>query len=367
MALRDLFKKRTRTPSTDGTGRVGAGVPSYLSSPWASTSPEALVYADIFGEGEGPLANRHTRLDAMKVPAIMAARNRVIEHLAGRPIVDYLTVNTAGMKPGEQVDETSGRVLAQPDWMTRTDDPLSMSPHQRLVNTLDDLIFDGMSLWAVTREGGEIGRAMHVPFGWWSLTPDGEVVFDGETTNPDEVILIPGPHAGLLNLAQDTIQGGLDIERAWRSRARNPAPTMVLREREDNGMTPEEAKPYVEAVAQARRNPDGAVMFIPYKIELEIPAAGSIDHLESARNAIRLDVASYFDFTAQGVEASKAQSTLTYETAEQAEQQTADRMAFWSEPIEARLSMDDVVPTGHRVRFDFTDINRSTTGTPTED
>lgn len=352
MAIRDLFKKRTGTPGTDGTARSGAGVPMYLRSPHATTSPELLVYADIFGEGEGPLAGRFTRAEAMKVPAIMAARNRVIEHLAGRPLVDY---------------HATGRSDPQPTWLQRTDNRLAMSPYQRMVETLDDLIFEGMSLWAVTRDTTGISEALHVPFGWWSISPEGEITFDDKPAPADEVILIPGPHRGLLNIAQDTIRGGLDLERAWRSRARNPAPTMVLREREDNGMTLEEAKPYVEAVAQARRNPDGAVMFLPYRIELEIPATGTVDHLETARNAIRLDVAGYFDFTAQGIEASKNQSTLTYETAEQAEQQTADRMAFWSEPIEARLSMDDVVPRGHRVRFDFTDSNRSTTGTPAED
>lgn len=349
MALRDLFTKR-KGSSLD-LDQI-AGAPRYVRSPHATGTPEALVYADVFGDSEH-FGNTLTRADAMRVPAIATARNRVIEQLAGRPLVSYAT---------------TGRNSSQPAWMARTDNRLSMSPHQRMVETLDDLIFNGMSLWAVQRGAdGAILEALHVPMDWWQLDPNGGVVFDGELAPADQVVLIPGPHRGLLNVAQDTIRGGMDLEKAWRARAKNPVPNIILKERDDNGMTLEEAKPYVDAVAAARQNPNGAVMFVPFKIDIEIPAGGNTDHLESARNAIRLDVAGYFDLSAQGIEAAKNQSTLTYETAETAEAQTADRMKFWSEPIEARLSMDDVVPRGHRTRFDFTDINRSTTGTPTED
>lgn len=369
MGIRDLFKKRTGKHGTGSeVSRTGTVLPAYVRSPWATSTPEALVYADVFGDSAEHFGGGLTRAEAMRVPAIAAARNRVIEHLAGRPLVDYLHVNTQGMRADEQVHEGSERVIKQPTWMTRTDNPLSMSPHQRMLETLDDLIFDGMSLWAVNRgTGGLITEAMHVPREWWQVGPDGAVTVDGEPAPADQVVLIPGPHRGLLNIAQDTIRAGLDLERAWRSRARNPAPNVILEEKEDNGMTLDEAAPYVKAVAEARRNPDGAVMFAPYRINVRIEQNSGESFLESARNAIRIDVAGYFDATAQGVEAAKNQSTLTYETAESAEAQTADRMKFWAEPIEARLSMDDVVPRGHRTRFDFTDINRSTTGTPTED
>lgn len=349
MAIRDLFRKRNNTGpevvKTPGTGVVASGI----AAPWSPGVAEGLIWSDIFDADHRPL----TRADALRVPAIAAARNRVIEKLAGRPLVDYVKTT-----PNPQ----------QPAWMSRTDNRLAHSPWHRMAATLDDLIFYGWSLWAVARGADDqISEALHVPFDRWSTTTEGVILFDDEPAPEDQVILIPGPHEGILNLAADTIRGGLDLERAWRSRARNPLPNIILKEREDNGMTLEEARPYVKAVAEARRNPDGAVMFIPYKIEVEVPPTSAVDHLEQARNAIRLDVAGYFDATAQSIEASKNQSTLTYETAEASEAQTTNRMAFWSEPIEHRLSLDDVVPRGHSVRFNFDQITNPHTGTPTED
>lgn len=350
MAFRDLFKKRTTNPGAEVITHPGTGVTaSSLASPWSSGVAEGLIWADIFDHENRPV----TRADAMRVPAIVAARNRVIEKLAGRPLVDY---------------QGDTRSADQPTWMSRTDNKLALSPWHRMAATLDDLIFYGWSLWAVSRAAdGSILEALHVPMDRWSTTAEGTIQFDGEDAPENQVILLAGPHEGLLNIAQDTIRGGLDLERAWRSRARNPAPNIILKEREDNGMTMEEAKPWLEAVSKARRNPDGATMFVPYKIDIDIPATGGVDHLETARNAIRLDVAAYFDLTAQSIEASKAQSTLTYETTATAEMQATDRMAFWSEPIEHRLSLDDVVARGRRVRFNFDRSDHPTTGTPAED
>lgn len=349
MAIRDLFKRRgsADAPVTNVPG-VGVAA-SGIASPWSDTQLSGLVWADIFGEEHRPV----TRADALRVPSVAAARNRIIEKLAGRPLVDYTA---------------DGRATSQPLWIERTDNALAISPWHRMAATLDDLIFYGWSLWAVQRAAdGSVTQALHIPFERWNAQNDGTILFDGVEAPADQIILISGPHEGILNCAADTIRAGLDLERAWRSRARNPAPNIILEEREDNGMTVEEATPYVKAVAAARRNPDGAVMFTPYKINARIEGNSGESFLESARNAIRIDVAAYFDLTAQSVEASKSQSTLTYETAETAERQASDRMAFWSEPIEHRLSLDDVVPRGHRIRFNFQSVDNAATGTPTED
>lgn len=348
MAFRDLF----RTKPTPGTRSLGAGGGMRLRSPWASTTPTELIYADIFPEGDRPKV--YTRLDAMRVPAIAAARNRVIEHLAGRPLLDHTPQRQAKI---------------QPAWLTSTSSVLAISPYQRMLATLDDHIFDGISAWAVNRgSSGQItGDAIHIPFDRWVMDEYGTVYFDGEEVPADQVLVIPAAAPGILHAGRDTIEGGIALERAWRARARNPVPSVILKEREDNGMTVEEAKPYVEGVAAARRNPEGAVMFVPYKIDATFEEHSGESFLEEARNSIRIDVAAYFNLTAQSIEASKAQSTLTYETAETADAQTTDRMSYWSEPIEARLSLDDVVPRGHRVRFNFANENHPITGTPTED
>lgn len=352
MALRDLFKRRSLVNDAVTGNIPGLGVTAPvtgIASPWSESQLSGLIWADIFDTEHRPL----TRADALRVPAVAAARNRVIEKLAGRPLVDYTT---------------AGRTPTQPLWIHRTDNALAVSPWHRMAETLDDLIFYGWSLWAVERNSdGQVTQALRVPYDRWQAQLDGSIQFDGEEVPADQVILIPGPHEGILNCAADTIRAGLDLERAWRSRARNPAPNIILEERDPNGLTQEEAQEYVRAVAKARSNPDGAVMFIPASINARIEGNSGESFLESARNAIRLDVAAYFDLTAQSIEASKTESTLTYETAETADRQATDRMAFWSEPIEHRLSLDDMVPRGHRVRFDFHAQTHPQTGTPTED
>lgn len=349
MAFSDIFRKKP----TPGLQPFGAGGGFRFRSPFPHTTPSELVYADVFPEGAFG-GKAFTRADAMKVPAIAAARNRVIEHLAGRPLVDHLAD-----KPADK----------QPAWLTSTRSVLAISPYQRMVNTIDDHIFESVSAWAVNRgANGQItGDAIHIPFERWSMDEDGVVYFDGKEVPADQVLVIPHPGGGLLHVAKDTIEGGLAIERAWRARARNPVPSIILEEREPDSMTQLEAQEWVAAIAAARRNPDGGVMFVPAKINAKFEEHTGESFLENARNAIRIDVANYFNLTAQSVEASKAQSTLTYETAETADAQTTDRMSFWSEPIEARLSLDDVVPSGHRIRFNFADEHHPITGTPTED
>lgn len=351
MGILDLLRPGTAARSRS-TRPTGGGV--LFRSSFATQHPNELVWNDYFGQlSPHGSARPYSRLDALRVPAIAASRNRIIEHLAGRPLVDYTP---------------EGRAEQQPAWLTRTDNALAMSPYQRTVAMLDDHIFNGVSAFAVNRDaGGQITEALHIPFDRWHQDEYGVVFFDGKEVPEDQVIVIPAAHPGLLVAGRDLIEGGLALEQAWRARAKNPVPSIILNEREDNGMTMEEAKVYVDAVAQARSNPNGAVMFIPFKIDASFEEHSGESFLETARNAIRLDVAAHMNLTAQSVEASKAQSTLTYETAQQAEAQTADRMAFWSEPIEARLSLDDVVASKHRVRFDFTDSRKSTTGTYTED
>ena len=127
-----------------------------------------------------------------------------------------------------------------------------------------------------------------------------------------------------------------------------------------------EAKQYVQAVSQALRDPDGAVFFAPAKVNVRLESGTGVDVLEGARNAVRLDIANYLNLNASAIDGEKPKSSLTYETQETERVELDERMAFWTAPLEHRLSMDDVVPRGTRVRFDFTRATAGT-GTPTED
>lgn len=132
-----------------------------------------------------------------------------------------------------------------------------------------------------------------------------------------------------------------------------------------------EAKTYVEAVAKARRSIDGAVMFIPNSVDLEAHNADTTDLFEAGRNALRIDFANHMNLPVALLDGSVAEASLTYSTQEGRRNELFDyTIGYWTAPIEQALSLDNVVPRGQRIRFDFTDLLNSQatpTGAPEQD
>lgn len=325
-----------------------------IASPWSDSSGllPALVAADFLGF---PNALPINRLEALKVPAV--AKGRAVLHslIGTRPLV---SLTAAGVMPATD----------QPTWLYRSDTPVS--PQQRTCQMLDDILFNEASLLAVKRgAAGQIIDAAVVPYDDWSLDENNDVLYRGAHVDEASVVYIPGPGPGLLVQARETIIAARAIDKAWQARVRNPAPTMILEEKEDNGMTSAEATPYVEAVATARRNPDSAVMWVPYKMNLRVETSEATDLFETGRNALRLDFANFMNMPTALLDGSVAEASLTYSTQEGRRNELFDyTIPYWAGPIEQALSLDNVVPRGQRVRFDFADLlntAQSPTG-PTE-
>lgn len=330
------------------TGSVTSGI----VSPWSDGELDKFVWADILGLESVPVS----RKEAMSVPAVAAARHRIVQ-LADRPL--------RALRGTEDVTDKS-------PWMHRTD--VRDTPWMRMACTLDDWIFYGRSLWLVARGAHQEGMryapmqdAVHVPFSRWGINDDGGVTVDDVPMPEGSYLLFEGPFDGLLNVASETIRAAKSLERAWASRVRNPTPTILLEEREDGTVTKKEAREYVAAVSKATRDPDGAIMFIPAKINARIEGDTGVNVLTEARNAVRIDIANLLNLNASALDGAKPQSSLTYETQETETAELQDRMAFWTAPLEHRLSQDDVVPRGTRVRFDFAQTTPAQTGTPMED
>lgn len=320
--------------------------PTGIVSPWSEGELEKFVWSDILGANVAPM----TRKEAMSVPAVAAARHRIVQ-LADRPL-RALTAD--------------GDVTAKHAWLYRTD--TQQTPWERMAQTLDDWIFYGETLWIVARNADNtIGDAVRLPFDRWERDPIGRFMVDGELAVESTYLYLRAPFDGLLNVATETIRAAQSLERAWAARVRNPIPTVILEEREDGTVTKKEAKTYVTAVTNAMRSPDGAVMFAPAKVNMRLEGDAGTDVLENARNAVRIDLANFLNLNASALDGAKPQSSLTYETQQTETQELQDRLAFWTAPLEARLSMDDVVPRGQRVRFDFAHGTPAQTGTPTED
>jgi hypothetical protein len=310
--------------------------PTAIRSPWSTGDLSRIVWADIVGDADNfPL----TRAAAIQVPAVARARHHLVGAIARLPL------------RAVAVDQP---VAPQPLWITRTDG--TMSPWHRMCWTIDDCLFGGWSLWACERDGrGRILRVERVPAELWSFDGAGSVLIDGrDEVDQDTVILIPGPHEGILTSARATILGARLQELMWQRRVAAPIPAMEIHQTTEDPLTDQEQDDLVAAWVAARTDPDGAVAFTPHNIELKPHGTATTDLLIEARNAVAVDIASHTGLPAAALNASLSTASLTYSTAETAEGDLNRAAALYGNPVSGRLSMDDVVPRGQRCAFDIT-------------
>jgi hypothetical protein len=322
-------------------GLVPSARQIYPSSPWAEGQLAPIVYSDIYGAAVLPTG----RTEAMTVPALNKARNLLVTSIARLPLV---ALDSTGPLPAEQ----------QPTWLYRTDGWLS--PYQRMVWTLDDLLFSGHCLWDVTRGSArQILNAERIPLEEWRIDNGGAIIVNDEAVNASSVLYFQAHTEGLLEVAGRTIRAAASIEESVARRAASPVPVMEIHHTDpDTPVDGDEARGMVAGYNKARRDPEGATVFTPAHIELRDHGANAdAGAMIEARNAVRLDVANLTNVPAALLDGSVAVASLTYVTTEGKKSEFIElSLTPWIEDIQARLSMDDVVPRGQRVRFDMTEL-----------
>lgn len=366
---------------------------AFLLEPGTGTTGQRpAAFATPFRSGDGlvrVLSNAMDRTDdeinreqALALPAVAAARAVILSRIASKPL---------------EAHNATGRLANQPTWLYRTNDVLG--PGARLARTLDDGIFYGHSLWLLKRSDSadasgrrEILSATHCHIGLWKISDDARRIqlrnsfTDTEWFDAPEgsTLYFPSLHDGLLVTGRSTIEGAIALERAWVDAASTPMPAIMLREKDENGLSAslqhldldegeleqradDEIDKVIKQVAAARRTRDGLVMYIPYWIEAEVVGEQNPTLLTEGRNAARLDIANHLGLPASLLDATTEKSSLTYETQEGNRQELVDRLPFWTAWIEETLSHDDVVPAGTSVRLDFTGANDAARGPITED
>lgn len=317
-----------------------------IRSPWTEGALTAVVWADILGVDAVPVS----RAEAMKVPAVVKARQILAGSIARLPL--------RALIGADELDAAD-----QPSWLYRTDGPTS--PWHRMAWTVDDLMFYGWSLWAVKRGAADvILTAARVPIERWKFDRDGSVLVDDRPASAGQYILIPGPAEGLLAHGATTIRSARSLELAWAGRIRNPIPTTELHQATPDPLTDDEIDQLVKDYSEARLDANGAVVFTPHEIELKTHGESTADMFIEARNAVRLDVANFTGLPGAALDGSLSTASLTYVTQDGKRSELAEATQLWTGPIEARLSQDDVVPRGWRVRFDASDLT-TTTPSPT--
>lgn len=332
-----------------------------VASPWGSGGLEQIVLGDLFGVENQPV----TRAEAVTVPAITNARWLICTPLARHPLRAY-----------------RGETLAadQPAWLYRTNG--TQAPQMRILWTLDDLLFTGYAVWSVTRgQRGQITDAERLPPDWWDFDEAWRIVLkvpghDERLARADEVILFTSPMDPLLDAAARTIRAARNIEDAWAARVKDPVPTTLIRQTEDieleeGSEEEDEAQALVDEYVKARRKTTGAVVFVPYGYTVEPYGTVTPELFIQGRNAVVLDVARFTALPPTVLGASPTNASLTYTTQEGGRTEFVDySLAGWAMAIEARLSMDDVVPQGMSVKFDLewlTTFPTPSTGPTVED
>jgi len=314
-----------------------------------SDALQAVVWADLTGTELRTV----TRAAAMSIPAVARHRHLICGVVARSPLVRMA------------LDAR----LPTPRWATRTDGELS--PYHRMLWTADDLVFHGWSVWTARRRGDELDVATRIAPERWETDAVGRVKVDGSYVPADQLILIPGPHEGILSFGAPALRRMLDNLDAAANAARNPSAYLELHYTGDAPMNPDDKRELIDGWAAARRGEKGGVAFTTKNVETKEHGTHESHLLIEGRNADAVDAARLVSNPAAMADATASGASLTYETTEGRNDQFLDYGAgLYMDAIAARLSMDDVVAEAERMAFDTaasTEKNAPATGPTLED
>ena len=323
---------------------------------WTTSQLDGVIWADLIG---APLDSLPvSRAAAMAVPAVARARHLTAGTIAKMP----LSTLRGGVATPDQpywCQGSDGQLGDLTPAQARAFGVMPQSTWWRTLWTVDDHLFYGLSVWLITRKDpvdGRPTRALRIPWSSWSIDEHGQITdLDGKVIPADRLIVIPGPHDGILNFAQRTIRGASDLEQTAADVAKRPF-RILLHQTTDVTLDPVERKKIVDEARRALRDNEG-ILFTNAAVEATAIPIDSGALLIDGRNASALDVARDVSMPASMLDATQAGASLTYETALGRNQQWIDYgLSLYMEPITARLSMDDVVPQGQTTVFDDSDL-----------
>lgn len=286
-----------------------------------------------------------TRAIARRIPGVKRAEGIVCAMFARVPFY---------------VMDNGKRAPQQPAYLSTSNSgvPLYNSHH----GLATDWFYNG---WGCLGFNAEMTDKMHIPWGMWSVRPDGSIQVDErvpEAFRARPIILGYGEN-GLLTDGVDTLNQARKIEAAYQDRLDNPIPLTILgvpRETWER-WTPDERKSYQSQWVEGRRK--GGVALKIAEFPVEMPGQTTVDLYENGRNAVRLDIANHTAMPAgllEGLRQGGGGGTEMKYTG--VSNGGTARSELWDfglpsrfvAAFEARMSMDDIVPSGLSVRADLT-------------
>ena len=254
-----------------------------------------------------------------------------------------------------------------PTWCTKTAG--AVTPGHRWAAVVQDLIFTGASvLWKDDVDGDNrpVTSLSRIPRDRWNIDSAGYVEIDGQRQNSNHLVYIPSllPQ-GFLDYGRSSVNHYHQLQAAVLNRASNPVPLLDLHINDstfqpapalydEDGTLLEEGE--VDEVArkwgEARRSKNGAAAVSPHWLDVKTLGDGSMDMLIEARNAVRLDVANYLNINAAMLDGNNGTSDTYSNTLQNQSEFLTLSLRLFLEPIEQRLSQDDVTPEGTVLKFD---------------
>lgn len=330
----------------DATYGPATAPPLSIASPW---SPQDQLVTFAIDDALGALLSEvapPTRDTALRVPGVKRSHGIACAMFARLPFY---------------VMDGAKRVPDQPRWLVTSDS--GVSPYHSKFGMASDWFMYG---WACLSFDADMTDAMHVPYGLWKMR-DGKVEVDEDKVpakyraRPIAIPLGYGENGFLVD-GVDTLRQARRIEAVYQDRLDNPIPLTILGVPQAvwETWTPEERASYRDQWAEGRRKLGVALKVAEFPVDM--PGQTGVDLFESGRNAVRLDIANHAGFPAGLIEGLRQGGTgateMKYSGVSNA---GTSRSEVWDfgvparmvSAFEARMSLDDVLPSGLSLRADM--------------
>ncbi|WP_096359423.1 hypothetical protein [Microbacterium sp. TPU 3598] len=361
-----IFKKRIREAYDTPSAVL------QITSPWTPQDSLQSFTADALKGVLGDGVNQQlTREIALRIPGVKRAHGIVCTQLAGIPFFQM---------DGDARDE------GQPKWLTTS--ASGVSPYHRTYGAASDWFFYGWACFGFTARPADDPEAdcLHIPMGLWWMDNNGDVHCDSDLVDDAYktylvAVQLGYGENGLLVDGKDTLNQARKIEEAYLNRLDNPIPLTVLRIKDDLYFSYSKAQRATirdEWNEGRRKNSTG--LLPKDAMDVDLPGANvATDLYETGRNAVRLDIANHASLPASLLEGvrqggSGGGTEMRYQGKGE---NGAERSELWDYgpakrmllAFEARMSLDDVVPSGKSIRGDLSNMfaTPDPTTTPTSE
>jgi HK97 family phage portal protein len=333
-----------------------------LGTPAPAEQPVAQAALQPFRISRGleqRLVGSMNRHDAMTVPAVARARNLIAGTISSMPLDVFVT---------DQATQERRQIPPMP-WVEQPQ--VDIPRMTTIAYTVDSLWFYGRAYWMVTEVYAEDGRPRR--FRWVDPL---DITFDVDIntglvtryyfrlsptplSGVGSLVVFTSIDEGLLIRAGQTIRTCVELENAALDFARNPAPSITLK---NTGMDlpADQVQNLLDRWRESRRATGGAVAYLSSALEMDSVGFSPKDlAMVEAREFQVSEIARATGLP--GVLLGASMAGMTYQNV-QAERRGLVDLALqpYMSAIEQRLSMDDVTPRGTTLMFQPNDFLRAT-------